>query len=275
MARFAPVAPIQVLEGLYAAGPEIFGDYHLLLAHHTVEHKARFRDLFSRVSDDVLAGRGLGKPCTVIMDNSIVELGDAVDDSMIEEAVNIITPNGAGCNVNVFPVLPDVMGKGHETREASLQAYLRWDRNGMPGAGYCAVCQGKTLGDFHTSLDYFGDKRRFPLIKMLSIPRVLHKDIGSRIRPAVEAGRYETSHKIHFLGFCDNVVDDVDSVSIIPTAGIDSAVPLRVREEFTQFTQAEKRPADWFKTAQVDTRMIKNLENAREMFTYSYGSTRG
>lgn len=263
MAKFAPVAPIQVLEGLYAAGPEIFGDYHLLLAHHTVAHKQRFRDLFSRIAGDVLAGKGLANGITVIMDNSIVELGDAVDDDLIEEAVNIV--NGGA--IDVYPVLPDVMGKGHETRQASLEAYLRWDRSGMPGVGYCAVCQGETLEEFHKSLHYFGDRQKFPLIEMLSVPRVLHRDIGSRIRPAIAAKEYTKSHKIHFLGFCDNVVDDVDSASIIPSAGIDSAVPLRVREEFTQFTQTEKRPADWFETAQVDQRMIRNLENARKMFT--------
>ena len=268
MAKLAPVAPIQVLEGLYAAGPQVFGDYHLLLAHHTVEHGKRFKELFARISEDTRNCKGPGKDginnITVIMDNSIVELGGAVDDDMIREAVELIDFPF----IDVIPVLPDVMGQGEETRHLSAEAYGRWEADNMPGVGYCAVCQGDSIGDFQKSLSFFGNKETFPLVEMLSIPRYLHKTVGSRVRPAVDARPYFDTHKIHFLGFCDDVTDDIDSVSIIPGACIDSAVPLRVREEFTEFTDAGKRPADWFETAQVDKRMLQNLENARRMFRF-------
>lgn len=254
MPKFAPVAPIQVLEGLYAAGPEIFGDYHLLLAHHTVEHKKRFRDLFKRIADD-------GHKITVIMDNSIVELGDAVDMKMISEAVECVQYE----QHYVYPVLPDVMGNGEETRNAVEAAYPEWEAF-MPGKGFVAVCQGTSLADYWESLDLFGTKEKFPRIDMLSIPRVLVKTVGSRVKAALKAREYLGTHDIHFLGFSDNITDDIDAVRIIPEAGIDSAVPLRLRELFGEFVEAGKRPSDWFETAQVDKRMIDNLAIARQMF---------
>lgn len=254
MPKFAPVAPIQVLEGLYAAGPQVFGNYHLLLAHHTVEHEGRFKDLFKRMSDD-------GHHVTVIMDNSIVELGSAVDNEMIAEAVNIIKEG----DHTVYPVLPDVMGDGLSTRREVDKAYPIWEHE-MPGDGFVAVCQGVDFQDYEESLEMFGDKKRFPSIAMLSIPRVLTKNIGSRVKPALKMRDYIGSHKIHFLGFSDDISDDLDSVAIIPEAAIDSAVPLRVRECFGEFTDAGKRPADWFETAQVDKRMIDNLQTARFLF---------
>jgi hypothetical protein len=259
MPKFAPVAPIQVLEGLWAHSPATFGNYHLLLAHHTVAHKKRFSDLFDRVSE---VARVDG-PVTVIMDNSIVELGDAVDFDMIAEAVNCIDKEG----IDVLPVLPDVMGKGHETRQAVSEAYPAWEA-GMPGIGFMAVCQGENLGDYIESIEMFGDRLMFPSIEMLGIPRVLHKTVGTRIRPAIEARKYMDTHRIHFLGFCDKITDDIDSVGVIRASGIDSAVPLRVREVFGEFTDAGPRSTTWFDEAQVDSLMIDNLANARQMFEY-------
>jgi hypothetical protein len=254
MAKFAPVAPIQVLEGLYAHSPETFGDYHLLLAHHTVEHSARFKDLFDKLEDDGWHG-------TIIMDNSIVELGEAVDSSMIAEAVDIVDrPSN-----KVYPVLPDVMGKGLETREAVAEAYPLW-KDDMLGAGFCAVCQGKDFDDYYNSLQIFANKEKYPEIVMLSIPRILVKTVGSRVKAAVTAKRYQDTHEIHLLGFSDNITDDIDAALIIPDAGIDSAVPLRIREAFTEFVETQARPPQWFEEAQVDTLMIDNLQAARKAF---------
>jgi len=130
------------------------------------------------------------------------------------------------------------------------------------------VAQGKTLGDYQMSLDEFTDRQKYPLIDIIGIPRVLTKLTGSRVKPALYAknATAETPHIIHFLGFSDNITDDIDSVRIIPDAGIDSAVPLRYREIFTEFIDAGARPADWFDTAQIDKMMLANLEAARTMF---------
>lgn len=259
MTKFAPVAPIQVLEGLYAHSPETFGKYHLLLAHHTVEHKARFRDLFQRASDD-------GHHCEIIMDNSIVELGEAVDFDMIADAVSTVDTPGH----EVFPVLPDVMGEGEATRLEVAKVYKQWEAD-MPGQGFVAVCQGKDWEDYTESVRQFTDYDQYPAISMYSIPRILVKTIGSRVRAAsfmrqhleVNGDQYA---KIHFLGFSDDITDDIDSTKIIEGAGIDSAVPLRIRDVFSQWVITEGRAPDWFDTAQVDKRMIDNLQLARDIF---------
>lgn len=252
--KFGPVAPIQVLEGMWAAGPEIFGDYHLLLAHHTVAHKARFRDLFKAIADK-------GHDCTIIMDNSIVELGDAVGPEMVAEAVSMVNHGEIICH----PVLPDVMGDGEATRQAIYDAYDEW-LDVVGGDGFMAVCQGSSFHDYVETLEMVTNRKDYPHIDVIGIPRVLTKIIGSRVRPALVARQMATQHKIHFLGFSDSITDDIDAVKVIPGAGIDSAVPLRYREVFTEFIDAGKRPSDWFETAQIDRLMIDNLQEARRIF---------
>jgi hypothetical protein len=254
--RFAPVAPIQVLEGLWAAGPEVFGNYHLLLAHHTVEHPKRFADLFRAIEDK-------GTSVDVIMDNSIVELGDAVSIEMVAEAVNIIQENAP--NSNCYPVLVDVMGDGLATREAIRKNYLDWVE-GCGGDGFMAVCQGKDLDDYEESVAMFSDRVAYPNIKILGIPRVLVNTCGSRL-PAVEmVKKHRKTHLIHMLGFSDDMQDDLAALKDLGCGGIDSAVPLRMREIFTLYSDAGKRPPSWFDNAQVDGMMLANLQEARNMF---------
>jgi hypothetical protein len=227
-----------------------------LLAHHTVEHKARFRDLFKRIGDSGWQGQ-------IIMDNSIVELGDAVNFDMIAEAV--VTVKDGVPDATVWPVLPDVMGNGIQTREAVAAAYEEWEA-GMPGDGFMVVVQGTDIDDYIESLEYFTDGSRFPDIDVLGVPRILHKTCGSRVHPMRLAREYAERYTIHMLGFSDNITDDVDSACILPSCGIDSAVPLRTRALFSEFIDAGKRPPTWFADAQVDERMLENLEEARKLF---------
>lgn len=262
MAHFAPVCPIQVLEGLWAAGPQVFGEYHLLLAHHTVEHKARFSDLFKRLGDAGYHGR-------IIMDNSIVELGDAVDMGMIAAAVNIIKDNCP--EATVIPVLPDVMGNGIATREAVAGAYDAWE-SGMPGDGFMVVVQGTDIDDFIESLEHFTQVDTYPEITTLGVPRVLHKTCGSRVHAMRLVREYTERYQIHMLGFSDSITDDVDASCMVPQCGIDSAVPLRTFDVFTEFSDPGKRPPTWFDQAQVNDRMIENLEAARKLFRGPLGS---
>lgn len=256
MAKFAPVAPIQVLEGLWAAGPQVFGDYHLLLAHHTVEHRARFADLFKRIGYSGWKG-------TIIMDNSIVELGNAVDPHMIAEAVFTIKNNAP--DVTVYPVLPDLMGNGFQTREAVSSAYADW-AEGMPGDGFMAVVQGADIDDYIESLNFFTAENAFPKINVLGIPRILHKTCGSRVHPMRLARKHSDKYVIHMLGFSDVITDDVDASCMVPGCGIDSAVPLRMQDIFSEFADPGKRPPTWFNDAQVNKRMIENLDIARVLF---------
>lgn len=256
MGKFAPVAPVQVLEGLYGYSDQTFGSYHLLLAHHTVDEEDRFRALFRRIHNETPTLNP-----TIIMDNSLVELGGAVDFQMLSDAVEVITEV---CEeATVIPVLPDVMGDGAETRRAVEDAYDRWSEF-MPGNGFMAVCQGASWDDFQESVDMFADQDAFPEITWLGIPRKLVETLGTR-KDAVAYALAASNgrHEIHLLGFSDNMVDDYACAKLPGVAGIDSAVPLRVESQFTLDMKVPPRPPEWFDEAECSPRVIANLNRAR------------
>src|ERR1700757_2132421 len=96
MAMFAPVCPVHIL---YSLQPATAGNYHLLLAHDVAakakEYKAWFDAQFNM---------------TVIMDNSVIELGNAVDLGIIRQACNAVKTTTI--------VLPDVLLDGKATIES-------------------------------------------------------------------------------------------------------------------------------------------------------------
>lgn len=255
-AEFGPVAPIQVLRGLYEYGPKMFGTYHLLLAHHTIEAEAEFRALFKQINDEGHFGDG---ELTIIMDNSIVELGDAVDAATVAHATAIIQES---CPIaRVYPVLPDVMGDGSATRTAIADSYDQW-ADIIGGHGFMAVCQGETLEDYVETLTLVTDRERFPRIEWIGVPRILVKQIGTRMAATLKA--IETDRCVHLLGFSDNIEDDFNCANVPGVSGIDSAVPLRVNDIFTPFISTEKRDPRWFVDAQVTPHMVNNLVEARK-----------
>jgi hypothetical protein len=254
MPKFAPVAPIQVLEDLYDRGPQILGDYHLLLAHHTVDKHDRFRALFELVQED-----GNLFPF-VIMDNSLIELGNSVDFDMVRTAVNIIK-DACPC-ATVVPVLPDVYGDGAATRAVIEADYPRWVHE-MPGDAFMAVCQGNSHSDFTETLKLVVEPE-FSRIQWLGIPRKLVEDVGTR-KEAVKfaMAMKRPDQQVHLLGFSDNMQDDLESLHIVRgVTGIDSAVPLRV-DIFDVESVPPPRPKDWFETAEVTDQMLANLRAAR------------
>lgn len=254
MSAFAPVAPIQVLEQMYGYSPKVFGEYHLLLAHHTVEHLARFEALFAKIAAD-----GLIHPI-IIMDNSVVECGGYVNFDMMHEACSAISDSGH----DVFPVLPDVMGNGQETREATLEAYSKWERD-MPCAGFMAVAQGAFWDDYCSSVELFSNRARFPLMEFIGVPRVLVKTLGTRRNATTKAIKYAQANdmKVHLLGYSDQTYDDLDCSRMPGVHGIDSAVPLRVPGKFKWGDDDGPRPEDWFEMAQLNPQMLENLTLVR------------
>lgn len=250
MAAFAPVAPIQVLEAMYEHHPKVFGEYHLLLAHHTVENEARFRRLFERIAAD-----GVIHP-VIIMDNSVVETGGFVNFELMQEAAATVSDAG----LSVIPVLPDVMGKGQETREATIEAYQKW-YEGIPCAGFMGVCQGEDLEDFKESVRTFADRGRFPCMEFLGVPRFLVETIGTRKEAVPYALKYAqpVDMKVHMLGYSDDTYDDLFCSQIRGVEGIDSAVPLRVPGQFKYGADDGPRPHNWFDTAVWNPQMGANL----------------
>lgn len=262
-ARFAPVAPIHILEQL---SRDVFGDYHLFLAHHVVEHKARFCNL-------VGAHQRLqpySKPLTIIMDNSIVELGGAVDDDMIRAAVMAVAPEPDKM-LRVVPCLPDVMGDAMGTRDLSETAYERWNIIGMntiSKSGYMVVTQSATEEEFKHFVDFFfvQNREHFKNITWVGIPRYMLQQGWSSRKWAIRYIRMVAPHlKIHLLGFSDDLVTDFLDSREEGVFGIDSAVPIRYDSPLKPTTTADEigKRGDWFENGRLTPHNVHNIINVR------------
>lgn len=258
--EFAPVAPAHILEELLDWDPKYgYGRYHLFLAHATVAKRSDFGSLVKRhyaIRPFDLA--------IYIMDNSLVELGGAVDDKMIADAVQIVKSHNPPAQV--IPVLPDSMGKGKETRELSHDAYNRWESIKMPSTDYMLVTQGETWEDFCTTVnDFFLDPDEYPRISWVGIPRVLTKAIHTRAR-AIQYVQMVAPHvNIHLLGFSNDIADDLFCSRIRGVRGIDSAVPIRYNDILTPLTSDEEIGPrnDWWEKGVLTDRQKHNLIHVR------------
>lgn len=215
MAKFLPVAPPSVLSALT---PENGGaTASFMLAHEVVEdpdaydHHVHWQTFHAD-----------------ILDNSVIELGGAVDLKMIAEAARICSPS--------VVVLPDVLEDAAATVDAihnSAEAF----RREMSGQRFMVVPQGETLKDWIQGLE---DIAFSPLLNALFDMR--HMVIGI---PRNTTGRIVQSRQelvkivnvvmpyndIHLLGFSENMADDFVTAAFSPKVlSIDSAAPLRMHE---------------------------------------------
>lgn len=211
MAKFAPVCPINILEEFVMY--HTAGSYHLPLAHDVLEHPARYRDVFQNK---------IRKGSTVILDNSVIELGTAVNIDVIAEAASIVSAN--------VIVLPDVLLDTAKTIYACTKAIDDWtpilnSRLGVGNWSYMYVPQGRTLEGFTRAAEAMRD---VPDIGWWGIPRNFNiHGLGSR-RLAIDLCHMINSERsIHLLGFSDNLADDMLSARDLRVSGIDSAVPIR------------------------------------------------
>lgn len=213
MSRFAPVCPAHILTELYAASS---GDYHLLLAHDVAENPA-YKAWFDQFRN-----------FTIIMDNSVIELGNAVDLSVIKKACQAVPPTTI--------VLPDVLLDASETVASCKSALVQWGSSfrdilgdtHTSGRGFMIVPQGQSIHEWAWCAEQFAND---PDINFWGIPRNLVKQIGTR-KEAIEIAHALNPHRqIHLLGFSDDIVDDVICARSQYVAGIDSAVPLRAASE--------------------------------------------
>lgn len=264
MARFAPVAPIHILRKLVEY--DVFGNYHLLLAHHVAKRAEEFKALFKGIYEE--------RPrrdvyYTIIMDNSIVETGGAVDDNMIREAVEAIqSQQQANFTLDVIPVLPDVMGKGAATRNAANAGYQRWIKDDMPGKSYMLVAQGNDFQDFMDTIDCFFvyGKGQYNRIEWVGIPRWLVEKGGCS---RVEAVRYvrmvAPQVKVHLLGFSTDIYGDMCAAREPGVSGIDSAVPVRYDNVLVPSTTDDQigLRGNWFESGEFTLKSLENIKRVR------------
>lgn len=251
MALFAPVCPSRILKQL---DPRNSGTYHLLLAHDVAKDRG-YKEFF----DTLYAP-------TVIMDNSVIELGNAVDLNVIKEACHNVLPTTI--------VLPDVLLDAQATVDSCKAALTEWrsafqDVLSKPiefssqGRGFMIVPQGETLEEWAWCAEQFKDDAD---INFWGIPRNLVGKIGTR-KDAIEiAHALNPSRVIHLLGFSDDIIDDVLCARNRLVAGIDSAVPLRIASEGREMsmTLTTGPRGDWWDFCQFNPRMDRNIELYRQ-----------
>lgn len=254
-AQFAPVAPIQLLEEMKKRN--ILGRYHLFLTHHTLEFPDRFKELCGGTNWNA------GNQLTIIMDNSVVELGDAVSDEKVFEACEVVK----GQNW-VYPVLIDVMADGPATQEASAKSWDWW-REKHPEYSPMAVLQGSDWKSFTETADYFLCNPHFEGLENVGIPRVLVDHLGTRQLAIQYVDALRPDVNVHLLGFSNDVTDDIICSNMAAVRGIDSAVPIRYGHSvpggiYTPSADIPPRPKDWFEVAEWDPTIEKNLHNIRK-----------
>lgn len=204
-ARFAPVVPLSIAKELQDAGH--LGNYHLLLAHDVLAHPADY--------ENVYAGRGY----TILMDNSLVELGYAMPIAEVLEAAKIV---GAQ-----YLVLPDKLSDMEATIDMTLKALGEWgtiDSKKREGMGLLPVLQGKNMRELNIMLNRFCMNFTTGGITGMCVPRVIADTIGTRSEIIALTSRY---YNIHMLGFSENFLDDIACARMPGVVGIDSAVPVR------------------------------------------------
>lgn len=248
-AQFAPVVPIHILQRLDEHGQA--GRYHLLLAHDVVKHKRAYHKFFVK---------NCTRYNTVIMDNSVVELGGAVDLDMVEEAVEATR---AG-----VVVLPDVYLYGPATVEATLTAIQPWfnrlTKLAMPIPQFMCVPQGQTYNEWVKCAEALANDK---YIKWWGVPRNFTDRLGSRVEALQILHMLNSDRKIHLLGFSDNIVDDMLAARYGIAEGIDSAVPIRAASYNKEMSLTLEVPprGDWWETAEFSMGMVYNAAKTRKM----------
>lgn len=245
MTKFCIVAPPQILEGLQGRG--LMGTHHLLLAHDVVHQAQKYESLFKYRSWDKIDE-------LVILDNSAIELGNAVDLGMMRDAIAIVKPTVA--------VLPDVLLDGEATARSCLNALDTWPQALGDDVRYCYIPQGKRVTEFIASARAISDN---PLVTMWGCPRNVVKYHGSRSMALSCLLEINPSRNIHMMGFSDNLVDDINCAKQFRVASIDSAVPLRLNHPLLTDSVPKAR-GDWWATGACTAFTWQNLQIARQWF---------
>ena len=210
MNEFAAVAPLRLLQEMWnVGGPKLFGNYHLVLAHDVLANPYGYESLFEKV-------RHVLPEVFVILDNSLIELGSAMDTNALGRAANYV-------NANTI-VLPDVLGAFQDTMELSSVAAEKLSDYGFDS--FMGVVQGQDYGEYMMCASRL---RKLPGVKYLAIPRILANKQRTRmrlLRDIVNAYRAFEEPFIHLLGMSQFPADDINCARHPMVMGIDSANPL-------------------------------------------------
>lgn len=243
--KFAPVVPFHIYQQFMVNGyvPSTI----LLLAHDVVKHKEDYKETFEHI---------LWNNTNIIMDNSLVELGEAVNVDMVEEACNIVNADIA--------VLPDAMGDGVVTLDLVGDAYESWMWK-FRDIKLMALIHGKDLKEWLMCAEEMEKHFRTPWV---GIPRICEKNDGVYTR--TELIRYldwiyPNRPKIHLFGFSDYIWQDLKAAQNQRVSSIDSAVPFRLGPNSNLLGEDAGPRGTWWDTAKFEPWMIEKANRINQI----------
>lgn len=245
-AYYSPVCSLETLRTLgerHALDP-----YQLLLAHQVLEEPEEWFSVVDTYPTSTTF---------VIMDNSLIELGEPMDIKTVETAAIKVAPSLTRCCV----VLPDVLGEMEETVQLAYEG-LQQKFTLIPAMG---VVQGRNLAEMLFCIRAF---RRLG-VTYVAVPRIAQTTLGTRERLVLEAVRWFPG-RVHLLGCSSDIVDDIRCVSIKGVMGIDSAAPVVAAWHELKFPTSDEdlrvRPPELLKASPSNTELlVNNVQNMRKL----------
>lgn len=237
MAIFLPVAPIQLLQSSKMQAASNNNCFYL--AHEVVKKPSEYIQNSYNYSHSIL-------------DNSAIELGSAVDVSMIAEAAQIT-------NARLI-VLPDVLEKSEETVDSTLSAYNEWAQR-FGADKLLFIPQGETLkawiACFEHVMTYTKGK-----VPWVGIPRnTTNRIVPSRKQLVDIVKAMHPFIRIHLMGFSDYLWDDIVTAKDPRVSSIDSAMPLRLNDHFRMTSDPGKRDPSWWDKVEFRDIQASNVLN--------------
>ncbi len=245
--KFSPVAPPEFL--LLLKEQDLLGDYLLILAHDVVRRPDLYEMLFDNYSG------------TIIMDNSVIELGVPVSTTTMVRACEIVPPT--------YVVLPDHLRKLASTIVDTLDTLHKWRDAGL--SSFMMVPQGDTPEEFRACVDVFALQSDLAL---WGVPKIAADVFGWRAS-LIQYIALSDDRPIHLLGFTDSMTSDIVCGQAKGVIGIDSAVPIRYGIEGMILDDRVghniPRPVSFWEDAvnmkSIPEAVITNIENVRKWFS--------
>lgn len=244
MTKFAPVAPIHILEKLHEAFT--LGTYHLVLTHDVEKQRERFTALFKHRDY---------RHATVFIDNSVIELGEPTDFRR-----TLACREYFPCCENVVCVLPDVLLDSYATVVAAGEGLE--SVGVIDGSQLMFVPQGRTLKELAQCAEDFS--LTTTKIGWIGVARNITELLGSRKEAIEVLEAIYPRARMHLLGFSSNLVDDIICCRHPKVEGIDSAVPLRQSTKIKMSQDDPGSRGNWWETAQYSRLVYDNVQQVRE-----------
>jgi hypothetical protein len=252
MAKYAPIAPIKLLEDL-EEGSQL-GNYLLLLAHEVLDHPRRYQALVANVRTQYK------RDVFIILDNSTIELGHPMDAHSLLDAARLVR---ADCIV-----LPDVVQNFHGTQALIKKALPTLENKGY---GLMKIPQGKNLLELAQCVEWMstlcvGSKDYWAVGRWVTNVFGTRVDVIRMINDTVC-----TTPQIHLLGMSQNFDDDIHCAFEANVMGIDSANPLVMGQNRRIMGGANTAPyehmerGNYFKERSLLPESVMNIQYIRSI----------